>query len=461
MKKSAFITNFMGFYNLLWAAVLPFLRHHPRLTQSVAQRTDPAKNLTQTDIWIQAASAGEALLAVRMVQGLSPESPVRILVTTTTDQGMGILNDAFKKKSFSSRISLSLGWFPFDCPKVAETAVKRVNPKVMVLLETELWPALLHQLRRQPTRILVVNGRMSAKSSRHYRLTRPLWARIAPHEIRAVSETDADRFRRVFDQAQVSVMPNMKFEALESLTAHPGATEPGTSSHGTSETGVSDIGTTKTVSTALADIVQGPLPLSVFASIRRREECQVLKMIHSLFDQHPKQVIALFPRHMHRIETWKRRLKKSGIPVFLRSTLAGPPAVPGIILWDRFGEMRQVFAYTQTVFMGGSLKPLGGQNFLEPLLQGVPVVTGPFWDDFFWVGTQVFDKGLVIRKPDWRTAAHAMAVCLAQDENRETRRQKARAYVQSRSGGTATACRTVLTALSGRKQADRKHPGQG
>ncbi len=461
MKKSAFITNFMGFYNLVWTVVLPFLRHHPRLTRSFEARTDAAAYLTPADIWIQAASAGEALLAVRLVQGFSPQSPVRILVTTTTDQGMGILCDSFRKKRISSNISLSFSWFPFDCPDVAARAVKRVNPKVMVLLETELWPALLYHLRQQPTRILVVNGRMSAKSSRHYRMTRPLWTRIAPHQILAVSETDAGRFRRVFDQAQVSVMPNMKFETMESRIFQPGIPEPGISKNGTSEplmteTGAPETESSETSSAAPADIVQGPRPLSVFASIRRQEERQVLKMIHSLFDQHPKQVIALFPRHMHRIEAWKRRLKQSGILFFPRSALSGPPDVPGIILWDRFGEMRQVFACARTVFMGGSLAPLGGQNFLEPLLQGAPVVTGPFWDDFFWVGNQVFDTGLAVRTPDWRSAAHAMAMHLTQDQDRENRRLNARTYVQSRSGGTDLACRAVLAALSG-----REHPGQG
>lgn len=436
MKKSAFITNFMGFYNLLWTAALPFLRHHSRLTHSFDQRTDTRAYLTPADIWIQAASAGEALLAVRLVHRLSPEKPVRILLTTTTDQGMEILSNALKKKQVSSHISIFLGWFPFDCPAVAASAVKRVTPKVMVLLETELWPALLHQLRQQPTRILVVNGRMSVRSGRHYRLTRPLWNRIAPHEVLAVSETDARRFRRVFDQAQVAVMPNMKFETLTSQASQPGGSKTGTS--------------------YLTDLFSGDRPMSVFASIRRQEERQVLKMIRYLFDQYPKQVIALFPRHMHRIDPWKRRLKKTGIPVFLRSELSAPPVLPGIILWDRFGEMCQVFEYAHAVFMGGSLKPLGGQNFLEPLLQGAPVVAGPFWDDFFWVGNQVFDKGLVVRTPDWRSGAHAMAVCLAQDEERETRRQKARAYVQSRSGGTDTACRAILAALSGREQ-----PGQG
>ena len=456
MKKSAFITNFMGFYNLLWAVVLPFLRHHSRLTHSFEARTEAAAHLTPADIWIQAASAGEALLAARLVQGLSPGNPVRILVTTTTDQGMGILCDVLKKNHVSSHISLSLGWFPFDCPEVTARAVNRVNPKVMVLLETELWPALLHHLRRQTTRILVVNGRMSAKSSRHYRMTRPLWHRIAPHEVLAVSETDADRFRRVFDQATVSVMPNMKFETLESRTSQPGVPESETSLNGTSEMVTSETGAPETGSDALENIVQGPRPLSVFASIRRQEEGQILKMIHRLFDQYPNQVIALFPRHMHRIGPWKRRLKQSGIPFFLRSTLSGPPDVPGIILWDRFGEMRQVFAYARAVFMGGSLAPLGGQNFLEPLLQGIPVVTGPFWDDFFWVGTRVFDTGLAVKTPDWQSAAHAMVMHLTQDQDRETRRFNARTYVASRSGGTATACRAILTALSLQKQ-----PGQG
>jgi 3-deoxy-D-manno-octulosonic-acid transferase len=151
---------------------------------------------------------------------------------------------------------------------------------------------------------------------------------------------------------------------------------------------------------------------------------------------------------MHRIGPWKRRLKKTGLPVFLRSTLSSPPDRPGIILWDRFGEMRQVFTCARTVFMGGSLVPLGGQNFLEPLLQGAPVVTGPFWDDFFWVGPQVFDTGLVARKMDWRSAANAMAVHLKQADDREMRRQNARAYVHSGSGGTSKACRAILGAMS-------------
>jgi 3-deoxy-D-manno-octulosonic-acid transferase len=422
MKKSAFIPNFMGFYNILWAAVLPFLKKHPRLADTFVFRTRAA-HLEPADIWIQAASAGEAFLAACVLQRLFPDRPVQVLVTTTTAQGMEILSAELEKKPPHPHINLSLAWFPFDKPEVAAAAVTSVNPKVMVLLETELWPALLHFLRQNRTRILVVNGRMSKKSSRGYQWTRPLWSRVSPHRILAISGPDADRYARVFDQAQITVMPNIKFETLPSPCPETTVSLP-------------------------ADILPCPLPMSVLASIRRQEEARAIEMIRSLLDRFPYQVVAVFPRHMHRLESWKRRLKKTGLPFYLRSELSAPPAGPGILLWDRFGEMRQAFCHAHAVFMGGSLAPLGGQNFLEPLLQGAPVVTGPYWDDFFWVGKQVFDTGLAHKAPDWRAAANAMVQILNHPVDRRKQQQKARAYVEARAGGADMACRAILAALS-------------
>ncbi|MFU8770236.1 MAG: hypothetical protein ACNA7H_10905, partial [Desulfotignum sp.] len=92
--------------------------------------------------------------------------------------------------------------------------------------------------------------------------------------------------------------------------------------------------------------------------------------------------------------------------------------------------------------------PLGGQNFLEPLLQGAPVVTGPFWDDFFWVGQAVFDTGLVQRTTGWRAAADALVYLLKHPEDREKRLQNAHAFVAARAGGADMACREILAALS-------------
>ncbi|MCF8093350.1 MAG: 3-deoxy-D-manno-octulosonic acid transferase [Desulfotignum sp.] len=422
MTKIAFIPNFVLFYNILWTAALPFLRKHPRLAGSFFHRTHAAF-LEPADIWIQAASAGEAFLAACLVQRLTPGRPVQVLITTTTDQGMEILTAELKKNNHHPQVSISLAWFPFDMPAVAKTAVKAVNPKVMVLLETELWPALLYFLKQNRTRILVVNGRMSKKSSRGYRLTRSLWSRVYPNHILAISGSDADRYRRVFARATVSTMPNIKFESIVTLPPEKTRTLP-------------------------AQILPCPLPVSVLASIRHQEEKQALQMLHRILDKFPDQVVAIFPRHMHRIVSWKRLLKRTGHRFYLRSQISAPLSYPGIILWDRFGEMRCAFDHADVVFMGGSLAPLGGQNFMEPLLRGAPVVTGPFWDDFFWVGKEVFDTGLVTRKPDWQTIADAMVHHLIHPGNRHIRRQKALAYVSARTGGADMACQAILAALS-------------
>ncbi len=423
MTKIAFIPNFLAFYNILWTAALPFLRKSPRLTDSFARRMCAA-HLAPADLWIQAASAGEALLAVSLIRHLSPDSPVTVLVTTTTNQGMQILKTEQSRAFFHPHVSVSLAWFPFDVPRVAQAAVKQVNPKAMVLLETELWPALLYYLRQNRSQILVVNGRMSRRSSRGYQWTKPLWSQVSPHHILAVSDPDADRFRRIFCRATVSTMPNIKFESIGPLP--PEKTGP-----------------------PLADMFPCPLPVSIFASIRRQEEKQVLQMVHRILDKFPHQVVAIFPRHMHRLSAWKRRLNRPGHRFYLRSRVTAPLSSPGIILWDRFGEMRSAFGHADVVFMGGSLAPLGGQNFMEPLLQGTPVVTGPFWDDFFWVGKAVFDTGLVERKTNWHAAADTMTHHLLHPGDRQIRRQTALAYVTARAGGADMACQAILAALSG------------
>ena len=147
MTKCAFIPNFFKFYNILWGAALPFLKRHPRLAPTFERRINPV-HLQPADIWIQAASAGEAYLSVSIIKALNPDRPVNILLTTTTDQGMEILTQALPPKKFSPRISLCIDIFPFDSPKAMNQAVQQVNPAVMVLLETELWPAHLYALKK-------------------------------------------------------------------------------------------------------------------------------------------------------------------------------------------------------------------------------------------------------------------------------------------------------------------------
>ncbi|MCG8635607.1 MAG: 3-deoxy-D-manno-octulosonic acid transferase, partial [Desulfobacterales bacterium] len=171
MTKCAFIPNFLRFYNILWQAALPFLRRNRRLAPSFDRRVRTG-HLNPADIWIQAASAGEAFLALSILHTLAPGSPLSVLVTTTTDQGLDILQKGIKTRPVHTNLDITLDRFPFDIPGTVSSAVQQVNPGTMVLLETELWPAHLHALKQNNTRILILNARLSARSGRHYKATR-------------------------------------------------------------------------------------------------------------------------------------------------------------------------------------------------------------------------------------------------------------------------------------------------
>ena len=184
--------------------------------------------------------------------------------------------------------------------------------------------------------------------------------------------------------------------------------------------------------------------LSILASIRRQEETQVMEILEHLLAKHPHQIVAIFPRHMHRMDAWKKKLTRHDLPFHLRSQLTSPVTTAGIILWDTFGELRSAYGIARTVFVGGSLRPLGGQNFIEPAVLGTPTVTGPYLDDFAWVGEDIFKKGIVTKCNDSRAVAQTMVGHLERPVERSKLKQKAQNYVQKRQGGTEMACQMIL-----------------
>ncbi|WP_321495834.1 glycosyltransferase N-terminal domain-containing protein [uncultured Desulfobacter sp.] len=418
MIECAFIPNFFKFYNILWGAALPFLKRQPRLAPTFGRRTNPVQ-LQPADIWIQAASAGEAYLAVSIIKALVPDRPVSILLTTTTDQGMEILKQELNPRNLSPYIRLNLDIFPFDSPGAMDNAVQRVNPAVMVLLETELWPAHLYALKRNHTTVLLINGRLSRKSSRNYRLTKAFWQCFAPDRILAISAQDAQKFSRVFSHTRVETMDNIKFDRMQ-------------------------IQNTTGQNSNLAAIVPRELPLSIFASFRRQEEEQIIDMVNALLKKVPDQVIALFPRHMHRITPLLKKLNKNALKVSKGSQISSPLTSPAIILWDRFGDLHQAYSHARVVFVGGSLVPLGGQNFMEPAALGIPTIIGPHWQDFAWVGKEIFNTGAVTRCKNSQDAVNAMCEHLVKSPDRKILIDAVSHYISKKQGGAQVAADTIM-----------------
>ena len=95
-------------------------------------------------------------------------------------------------------LNLTIEWFPFDMPKVMTHAVKKINPKIMVLLETEIWPGLLNACRNSNVAILIVNGRLTSKSLQGYSRWKNFWQHLRPNMILAVSDNDARRYQKMF-----------------------------------------------------------------------------------------------------------------------------------------------------------------------------------------------------------------------------------------------------------------------
>lgn len=400
----------LGLYGLAWRAALPGLRRNKRLRQGWEQRTLAAGPPPRADVWIQAASGGESYLTWELLAALSRRDdvgPISALCTTFTSQGLGILERA--RAALAGRVTVIPAYVPFDLPGRVERALSAVDPRVVVLLETELWPGLLTACRRRGVPALVVNARMTEKSLNGYMRLPGFWRSFSPARVLAVSEADAARFVKVFPGAAVSRMPNIKFDRLDFAAKAPDAT--------------------------LAGLIPAGAPFVVLGSVRRQEEEQALRIVRGLLDRLPGVVVGLFPRHMERIHAWRSMLAEAGVSFVMRG--GGDPAKPGsVVLWDVFGEQAAAFALCRACFIGGSLADLGGQNFLEPLAHGVTPVIGPAWSNFAWVGGEIFAAGIVRRRDDWRGVLDELCALAGNPPDREAVRRAARDYAAPRRGGS-------------------------
>ncbi len=445
-----FIHLFSRFYNLIWKIALPFLKIRPRLKQGLKQRVS-GTHLTEADIWIHAASAGEAYLAVEIVSHLTPDYPMKILVSTTTMQGMEILKEEIAILRLNN-ISCTITWFPFDMPDIMENAVSKINPDLMVILETELWPGLLMALKRRDKNIFIVNARLSYKSYRAYFRTAFLWRMFAPDYIYAISEKDKFRFGEIFKNSEIALMSNIKFDSIcsyndfkfsnwsESTDRTQSVSFPHNFCNKTTEICHNE---------SFYTIINNKYPMSILVSIRREEEEDTEKIIKLILKEFPRQVVGIFPRHMHRINHWKKRLTQLGFSWQLKSQIKNPLECGSIILWDVFGELKHVYPFALAAFIGGSLKPLGGQNFIESVIHGTATVTGPFTDDFTWVGEDIFKNRLVKKVKNWHEVAEFIVKNLKEPCDRYELCKKVQSYFINKRGGTDLACAKIMKIMNG------------
>lgn len=425
MSKSLKLRTASFLYDLGWKAAIPFLKRNDRLKEGFDRRTLKHSLPPQADVWIQAASGGEAKIVTRIMDNLSMDRPTRFLLTTNTAQGLSELERTAQRLTPNTRnLSVATTYFPFDSPHLARKALEAVRPRLVVLIETEIWPGFMSACKDMGVRVLIINGRMNTKSLAGYMAFPEFFKTVAPQEVLAISEDDATRFRTLFETARVSVMPNVKFDSTAAAAAVPYTANP------------------------LSSIFRPKTPFIILGSVRKEEESQVLKLIKGIKAERPKTVIGLFPRHMHRIDAWKSMLEESGLPWVLRSEITTNAPFGHVVLWDVFGELNSAFSLARAAFIGGSLAPVGGQNFLEPLGYGLTPVIGPHWSNFTWVGEEIFEKKLARQEKDWESVLSALLEIGKKAPKPEKVKKDFEKYLEEMRGGTDAACAAIKRNLS-------------
>ena len=304
-----------------------------------------------TEVWVHAVSVGESLAAMPMIRELVDQyGPGRVWVTTTTPTG-------------SARVRESLGdavrhsYFPYDLPGSVRRAMRRIAPRRIVIMETELWPNLFRAARNRDVPLLVANARLSPRSFRGYSRVRGFAAETLQNcaLIAAQSEHDAMRFKSL-GAPRVEVMGNIKFD----LTIPADQVEAGAE---------------------LRERFGAARPVWIAASTHEGEEVAALDAHRELRKHFPDAVLILVPRHPERFDGVADQVREAGLSVARRSQQE-PAADAAVYLADTMGELLMLFGACDVAFVGGSLVPVGGHNLLEPAAWEKPVLTGPHLHNF-------------------------------------------------------------------------------
>jgi 3-deoxy-D-manno-octulosonic-acid transferase len=368
-------------------------------------------------IWIHAVSVGEVLAARPLVPALRERFPNhRLFLSTTTMTG-----NAVAKKSV--RGVDGLFYTPFDFPWPVRRVLDVLNPSLLVLVETEIWPNLIHEARRRGTRVALANGRISPRSFPRYLRVRRLLASVLP-EIDLFlmqGETHAERVRAMgAPPERVQVSGNLKFDAVE-----PGK-----------------------LPERLARLIQGgttPRPLWVAGSTVGGEEELVLSAFHRVRERVPQARLLVAPRHPERFDAVPPLVEAAGFRCLRRSALDPAAWRDGeVLLLDSLGELAQVYALASVVFVGGSLVPSGGHNILEPAVAGKAVVVGPHMDNFQEIADQFRSESALVQVASADDLGREVSALLLDEERRRALGARARALV----GRNRGAVRRTADALS-------------
>jgi len=352
-------------YSALFYCLIPFIllrmllrsRVAPAYRQRLAERLGffAESGGGGPAIWVHAVSVGETLAAASIIEYLLQHYPqYRVVVTTTTPTGSERVKALFGDRVFHV-------YAPWDTPGAVQRFLGKVRPRLLLIMETELWPNMLHYTRRSGCRIVLANARLSQRSARGYarfdQLTRGMMAQL--DIVACQARADGDRFLALgLQPSQLEITGSIKFD-LELDGELRSAAIALRASWGASQRSI-----------------------IVAASTHPGEDEQILTAFAQVRQQVDNALLVLVPRHPERFDSVFELCVARGWQVQRRSSGIAPGPADDIVLGDTMGELLLLLSCATVAVIGGSLVNHGGHNVLEGSAWGVPVVTGPHMFNF-------------------------------------------------------------------------------
>jgi 3-deoxy-D-manno-octulosonic-acid transferase len=365
-------------------------------------------------VWLHAASVGEVQACAPLVSALYRRHPgVPLTVTTFTPTG------AARARALFGNLA-QVRYLPYDLPDAVRRFFRRVQPRLAVIFETELWPNLYRECGRRRVPLVLASARISTRSVGRYRRLKALFSGALSHAavVAAQAEADAERFRALgADPGSTHVTGNLKFD----FELPEGLAERGAGLRARYAPGAA---------------------LWVAGSTHQGEEAAALAAHRWLRERHPEALLVLAPRHPVRFAEVGLELEAAGLPWARRSQTApagertAAPAI-AVLLLDSLGELVDFYAAADVAFVGGSLVPVGGHNLLEPAALGLPILTGPHNSNAPEVARLLMERGAARVVHNASELGAQLSVLIADPAERAALGALARACVDSNRGALA------------------------
>jgi 3-deoxy-D-manno-octulosonic-acid transferase len=360
----------------------------------------------QPVLWLHAASVGEVKIAEALIRKIKQQKySLPIVVSVITPTG-------FKQAKSCLAGLADVIFAPLDLPFIVPRAIKKINPSLLGIIETELWPNLMAAARKRRVKIILLNGRLSDRSYPKYQKFEMFFKTILRYLDYACVQSEEDKVKFIalgLQEKLIAVTSSIKYD-FEIKMDLPAAT------------------IRREYALLQEDLVW------VAGSTRNGEEALLLKAFQSLREKVPKLKLVLAPRHLERIQEVKKLLGGAAIKFALSSQVSAGSVSFDCLLIDTMGELMKAYSIADAVFIGGSLVEFGGQNILEPVALAKPVVCGPDMSNFKEITAYLLKQQAVIQVATVAELSEKIEFLLTHKEAARQMGIKARESLASKKG---------------------------